>query len=80
MSVFLQELLHAHDILESIQKLTHALRLDQCRSMYAAIKVKYSNCVVSMVPPYYMQGTNPCLCQSREGFLQDGAQLAMQEC
>jgi hypothetical protein len=33
-----------------------------------------------MVPPYYMQGIKPCLCQSREGFLQDGAQLAMQEC
>jgi hypothetical protein len=29
MSVFLQTLLHVPDILESIQKLTHALRLDQ---------------------------------------------------
>ncbi len=27
-----------------------------------------------------MQGTNPCLCRSREGFLQDRAQLAMREC
>jgi hypothetical protein len=29
MSVFLQELLHVPDILESNQKFTHALRLDQ---------------------------------------------------
>ena len=50
MSVFLQQLLHVPDILESIQKLTHALRLSQGMEHVRAIKFKYSNCIDSMVP------------------------------
>ncbi len=67
-----------HGFEVNIQKLTHALRLDQGMEHVRGDQVQVLELYRFHGAPDYMQGTNPCLCQSSEGFLQDGAQLAMQ--
>jgi hypothetical protein len=77
MSIFLQELLHVQDILESIQKLTHALRPGQgmehvrCNQVQVLELYRFHDALLQIICKGQIH-----LCRSREGFLQKQGRIS----